>query len=37
MEVGEIQELAMMRNCIPYKDGSSRDSGAGNEGELYSL
>jgi hypothetical protein len=37
LEVGEIQEQVMTMNCIPYRDRSWRDSGAGNKDELYSL
>jgi len=36
-EVGEIQEQVMKTNCIPYRQISWRDSGAGHEDELYSL
>jgi len=36
-EVGEIQEQVMKMNCIPYGERIWRDSGAGNEDELYSL
>jgi hypothetical protein len=36
-EVGEIQEQVMKMNCIACRDRSGRDSGAGNEDELYSL
>jgi hypothetical protein len=35
--VGEIQGQEMKMNCTHYRDGSGRDSGAGNEDELYSL
>ena len=36
-EVGEIQEQVMKMNYILYRERSWRDSGAGNEDELYSL
>ena len=36
-EFGEIQEQVMKMNCIPYRERSRRDSGAGHEDELYSL
>jgi hypothetical protein len=35
--VGDIQEKVMKMNYIPYRDRSGRDSGAGNDDELYSL
>jgi hypothetical protein len=35
--VGDIQKQVMKMNCIPYRERSGRDSGAGNEDELYSL
>ena len=36
-EVGEIQEQVVEMNYILYRERSWRDSGAGNEDELYSL
>jgi hypothetical protein len=37
IEVGEIQGQALKMNSIPYRERSWRNSGAGNEDELYSL